>query len=42
VVGRPPNEADIPGFTGPFWGNLILGIVYLLAAVYVTFRRRPL
>jgi hypothetical protein len=36
-----PNEANIPGFTGPYWGNLILGIVYLIAAVYVAFTKRP-
>jgi hypothetical protein len=37
----PSNEANIPGFTGPYWGNLILGIVYLVAAVYVALTKRP-
>ena len=32
----------IPGFSGPYWGNLFLGILYLVAAVFVTRRRRPL
>jgi hypothetical protein len=38
----PTDAISIPGFTGPYWGNLILGVVYLIAAVYVTFTKRPL
>ncbi len=30
----------LPGFTGPYWGNLIISIVYLVAAVYVAFTKR--
>lgn len=30
----------LPGFTGPYWGNLIVGSVYLVAAVYVAFTKR--
>ena len=33
---------DVPGFTGPYWGNLIAGIVYLVAAFYVAFTKRSL
>jgi len=32
----------VPGFTGPFWGNLVVGIVYLVVAILVARRRRPL
>jgi hypothetical protein len=40
---RPNNEAlNIPGFSGPYWGNLILGVAYLIAAVYVAVTRRSL
>jgi hypothetical protein len=31
-----------PGFTGPFWGNLVVGIFYVVAAIFVARRRRPL
>lgn len=33
---------QVPGFTGPYWGNLIIGVVYLIAAVYAAFTRRSL
>ncbi len=33
---------DVPGFTGPYWGNLVLGMVYLVAAVYAAFTKRSL
>ena len=36
----PAGGINIPGFTGPYFGNLILGLVYLVAAVYVTFSKR--
>jgi len=36
----PGGGINIPGFTGPYFGNLILGLVYLVAAVYVTFSKR--
>lgn len=41
-VPNLPTElrTSIPGFTGPYFGNLILGVVYLVAAVYVAFRKR--
>jgi len=40
---RPNNEAlNIPGFSGPYWGNLILGVAYLIAAVYVTVTKHSL
>jgi hypothetical protein len=32
----------VPGFTGPFWGNLLAGIFYVIAALFVARRRRPL
>jgi len=40
---RPNNEAiNVPGFAGPYWGNLILGVAYLIAAVYVAVTKRSL
>ena len=36
------HQIEVPGFTGPYWGNLILGLVYVAAAVYATVSRRPL
>jgi len=30
----------LPGFAGPYWGNLIVGLVYVAAAILVV-RRRP-
>jgi hypothetical protein len=40
---RNSNEAlSIPGFSGPYWGNLILGLAYVIAAVYVAVTRRSL
>jgi hypothetical protein len=32
----------LPGFTGPYWGNLIVGVVYLFAAVFGAATKRPL
>jgi len=32
----------LPGFTGPYWGNLIAGIVYAIAVLAVAFTRRRL
>lgn len=37
-----PNQLVIPGFTGPYWGYLVLGIVYLVAAIYAALTKRPL
>ena len=37
-----PNQLVVPGFTGPYWGYLGLGIVYLVAAIYVSRTKRPL
>jgi hypothetical protein len=31
-----------PGFTGPYWGNLVVGIAYLVAAVLVARTKRAL
>jgi hypothetical protein len=43
VPFRFPDEAvSIPGFTGPYFGNLILGVVYLIAGVYVAVTKRSL
>jgi hypothetical protein len=38
IGGRP----GFPGFTGPYWGNLLVGIAYLVAAVFVVRTKRPL
>lgn len=32
----------LPGFTGPFWGNLIVGIVYLAAAAFAALSKRSM
>ena len=32
----------VPGFTGPFWGNLVVGIFYVIVAIFVARWRRPL
>lgn len=32
----------LPGFTGPFWGNLLAGVAYLTAAAYVALTKRSL
>lgn len=45
-VGRPefapPPPRGVPGFNGPYWGNLIVGVLYLVAARYTAFTKRPL
>jgi hypothetical protein len=42
-AGGPPLPSSyLPGFGGPYWGNLIVGIVYLVAAFYVAFTKRSL
>ena len=41
--GQPPLPSyGLPGFTGPYWGNLIACIVYLVAAFYVALTKRSL
>ena len=37
-----PPSYGLPGFTGPYWGNLIVGVVYLIAAVFAAVTKRPL
>ncbi len=37
-----PIDIGLPGFSGPFWGNLIVGIAYGVSALYVAFTRRSL
>lgn len=32
----------LPGFTGPYWGNLVVGVVYLIAAIFAAFTKRSL
>ena len=32
----------LPGFTGPYWGNLIVGVLYLIAAIFAASTRRSL
>jgi hypothetical protein len=41
-LALPPAPIDLPGFTGPYWGNLIVGVLYLVAAGYTAFTKRPL
>ena len=43
VPGLPaPPSYGVSGFTGPYWGNLIVGIAYLVAALYIAFTKRSL
>ena len=30
----------LPGFNGPYWGNLIAGIAYVLVALYIASTKR--
>jgi hypothetical protein len=39
-IPGPQYVYGLPGFTGPYWGNLIVGAAYLVAAVYVAVARR--
>ena len=32
----------LPGFTGPYWGSLIVGVLYLIAAISAASTRRSL
>lgn len=36
------RSAGIPGFNGPYWGYLIVGIAYVVAALFVAFTKRSL
>ena len=40
--GPPVPSSGLPGFSGPYWGSLIFGIVYLIAAFYVALTKRSL
>jgi hypothetical protein len=42
TFGDPDLRAGygLPGFAGPYWGNLIVGIAYLIAALFVGFTKR--
>ena len=44
TVGFPsvglPQPSGLPGFAGPYWGNLVVGIVYVVAAVYAAVTKR--
>jgi len=44
TFGGIPFRASygVPGFNGPYWGSLVVGILYLAAVVLVARRRRPL
>jgi hypothetical protein len=32
----------LPGFAGPYWGNLIVGIAYVIAAAFAALTKRSL
>ena len=32
----------LPGFAGPYWGDLLVGLVYLIAAIWLALWRRTL
>ena len=35
-----PQAYGLPGFTGPYWGNALVGLAYLVGAVYVAFTKK--
>lgn len=37
-----PLSYGLPGFTGPYWGNLLVGVAYLIAAVSAALTKRSL
>jgi hypothetical protein len=37
-----PGGYGVPGFNGPYWGSLVVGVLYLAAAVWVGRRTRAL
>jgi len=39
-VARLCAGYGLSGFAGPYWGNLIVGIAYLTAALFVGFAKR--
>lgn len=32
----------LPGFGGPYWGNLIVGVAFVVTALYAAFTKRAL
>jgi len=34
--------SGLPGFAGPYWGNLLAGLAYLIVALFVGFTKRSL
>jgi hypothetical protein len=42
--GPGPASAryGLPGFNFPYWGYLVVGVIYLAAAIFVARWRRPL
>lgn len=36
------GQTGIPGFTGPYYGSLVFGIVFIVAALFAAFTKRPL
>jgi hypothetical protein len=36
----PPTGFGVPGFVGPYWGNLIVAVAYLIAAVVLAVKTR--
>jgi len=39
---QPPSQRGIPGFAGPYYGFLVFGVVFVVAALYAAFTKRPL
>lgn len=37
-----PTARGVSGFNGPYWGNLTIGIAYVVVASYVALTRRAL
>jgi len=41
AIGFPAGYG-VPGFTGPYWGSLLVGLVYVIAALWVAGRKRAM
>jgi hypothetical protein len=40
--GQLPPERGIPGFAGPYYGFLVFGVLFVLAALFAAFTKRSL
>ena len=38
--GFPPAGYGLPGFVGPYWGNLLVAVAYVIAAAVLAVKTR--